>query len=321
MSGKQHRNHGPDRSGGQAGVPRRRGGWLGFGLVVLLVGGAIFVQASLRSRVNGPETARSPNPGPAEDPSPPVSRPVYDPGLRDRLVEKATAEAMAAPREGLPVSPGASPGNLAGASAWYMEDGHLIRRVPEPGDPEYEDWTRMIRYWKSVMAIRGDGVPYDPEWRAPARGRRLAEVHDLPLQGGAGSMTQLAEFILLALESGEPQAFVDLRINREEFDALIWPEFPDSRPYTNITSGDSWMFSIAKSSSGIADVITRYEDRKFDRVGIRFREITGFTNFKLYRDVVLRVRDIDTGEEIDLDVVRTVVERKGRFKVYIYKES
>jgi hypothetical protein len=172
-------------------------------------------------------------------------------------------------------------------------------RVPAPGDPEYADYQEMLnnpRFRSSVENTTGYEIPYDPEWRSVVTGRREVGPTNLRLIGGAGSLEELGGFILFALEDADMQALSDLAVVRDEFEQLLWPEFPQSRPYMRVPSSEAWHFHLAKSTKGLQILMKEAGKKRLALDGITVAEVRPFTNFTLYEGVVINVVDQDTGE-------------------------
>ncbi len=193
-------------------------------------------------------------------------------------------------------------------------------RVPKPGDADYADYREMLgnpRFRSSVENTDGYEIPYDPEWRSVVTGRREVGPTNLSLIGGASSLDELGSFILLGLEEADQQALADLEVTRDEFQALLWPEFPQSRPYMRIPPEEAWHFHYAKCTKGLAILMKGYGKRHLALEGVTVDEVRPFTNFTLHEGVTLHVVDQDTGEAEDIRTISAVVERQGHFKIYM----
>jgi hypothetical protein len=69
------------------------------------------------------------------------------------------------------------------------------------------------------------------------------------------------------------------------------------------------------------EAVRRHGGESLELEGIRYGEKMEFTNFTLYRDVVMRVRDRDDGRILDLNLLHDVVACSGRYKAYVYEEN
>jgi len=161
--------------------------------------------------------------------------------------------------------------------------------------------------------------PDDPEGSAVARGYRLAAPNEAQLTAGPASAEELARDLLWVIGANDRQGLFDLRISFEEFQGILWPEMPQSRPVTNISAEDAWFFLQRESVSAIDGALAErggqslaFERLTFD-VGL-----TRFPNYRLYRGVVIHARQSD-GQEVALKFAHTIVEKDGIWKVYMYK--
>ena len=151
-------------------------------------------------------------------------------------------------------------------------------------------------------------------------GRREAKAVDMPFSGGASTCKDLAQMLLAALNARDEKALHALRVTREEFAVILWPEFPQSRPITNITADDAWEMGIAQSVAGAGRAIGQYGGRDFTLLRVEVGTSMPYRNFFLYRDVALLVRDRVTGIESRLQFAPSLVERQGRVKALIFRD-
>jgi hypothetical protein len=110
-----------------------------------------------------------------------------------------------------------------------------------------------------------------------------------------------------------------LHVTRTEFLQLCWPEFPQSRPYLKIPEAEAWSFQQTKCSEAAVTALRTWGGRAWTLDGVVVGRSTPYRNFTLHEDVRLRAID-STGRLEVLDVVPVVVERNGRFKVFVYGE-
>jgi hypothetical protein len=138
------------------------------------------------------------------------------------------------------------------------------------------------------------------------------------LTGTYASADELARAILDALVANDPAPLHDLHVTQAEFEQLFWPEFPQSRPATNIHAIDAWGFHYASCCDGITQGLTLYGGRPLHLVHLRYDQgFAPYTNFSLYHGVVIQAVD-DRGESVEVQVATVFVERKGRWKVYMF---
>jgi hypothetical protein len=195
---------------------------------------------------------------------------------------------------------------------------------PEPGDKNYADYQEMLKqpeYDLSISNSPGDKLPYDPEWRSLRTGRREVAVHDRAFStGGSASLDELAEEYIFGLNQMDEAVLKDLRITREDFVTILWPEFPQSRPALHIPEDESWLFEIAHLNEGLQKTAALTKGRKLKLEGARVVSVKQFTNFRIL-EVQITAQDETTGESITVtgDKGGTVAERLGRYKFYLYR--
>ena len=158
----------------------------------------------------------------------------------------------------------------------------------------------------------------DPESMSVVVGRRLnAPLVSARFHGGARSLDELGRAVCRALHHQDRDSLHALCIDADEFREILWREFPQSRPATGLTWEDAWMILNARLGSGsggaIGDNGGRYlEFLRFERPA---SAVTRYRNFKLHNGLVLVVRNDQGGVE-RLNWIRSVAERRGRFKIY-----
>jgi hypothetical protein len=133
------------------------------------------------------------------------------------------------------------------------------------------------------------------------------------------SKEALARSVLKAFAEEDVATLKSLPLSREEFRRHVWPKLPASRPERNIPFDYGWGDLYQKSVNSIASNFTRYKGRKLELVSVRFNgETTDYETFLVHRDSELRVRDIESGEELTLALFGSVLESKGRYKIFSY---
>jgi hypothetical protein len=162
--------------------------------------------------------------------------------------------------------------------------------------------------------------PDDPEWDAFLTGKRKVGPVAMQLTGGFPSGEALAEAVLDAVNRDDVQALHAIRMTYEEFETILWPEFPQSRPITNIKAEHAWEFYMQTSLAGATRGVHEWTGRnlRLERVSYSIG-LAPYTNFNLYRGAVIHALTGD-GEHVQLTFAFTFLERNGRWKVYIYKD-
>ncbi len=156
----------------------------------------------------------------------------------------------------------------------------------------------------------------DPESSSVSIGRRLnAPTVSMPFVAGARSLDGLGRAATRMLNHDQADSLMGLCITEDEFRGILWREFPQSRTATHLEWLDGWKALSVRHRGGIAGAIRDRADQYYEFVRIESRDTTAhYRNFKLHNAIVLVVRV--AGREQELRWLRSVAERKGRFKIY-----
>ena len=201
--------------------------------------------------------------------------------------------------------------------------------------------VRLLEHWRSLAftlslavlmsASVGEAAPrrayslkdspgyvplVDPESSSVSIGRRLnAPRVSRPFVAGARSLDELGRAATRMLNHAQADSLIALCITEDEFREILWREFPQSRPATHLEWLDGWKALSIRHRGGIAGAIRDRADQYYEFVRIVSRDTTAdYRNFKLHNAIVLVVRV--AGHEQELKWLRSVAERKGRFKIY-----
>ena len=151
-------------------------------------------------------------------------------------------------------------------------------------------------------------------------GRREAPLVAGEFEGGMPSLLSLVEAALDAARRGDEETLHRLRATRGEFERYLWREFPQSRPVTNITAADAWSSMSQSSLTGANRAVAAWRGRNLEIVKVESSGRMPFSNFTMWRDVVVTARDAVTGDLHQIAFLPAVVERQGRHKVFTYKD-
>lgn len=172
----------------------------------------------------------------------------------------------------------------------------------------------------SVIPEISDERPKDPEIESVRRGKREVGPIAIELGGGSSSAEALAREILDGVRRNDSRALHALRVSQREFATIFWPEFPQSRPATNIEANDAWFFHDSACHDGVSETISAYGGRVLQLVEVRSTKgRMDFTNFDLYDGIVIDAIDA-AGEKISIPWAITFAERNGVWKVFMFKD-
>jgi hypothetical protein len=161
----------------------------------------------------------------------------------------------------------------------------------------------------------------DPESTSVLLGRRVnAPLVRTPFTGGATSLSGLGRQVTRIFEHA-PQldSLMAISVDQAEFREILWPEFPQSRPATGLTWEDAWGVLHARLLNGNNSALVGYAGRPCEFVRIEVDSVTAYKNFKLHNGVTLVTRNAQ-GELERQGWIRSIAERKGRFKIYSVRD-
>jgi hypothetical protein len=306
-------------------------------LMVVLCGCASEDGAGERASVQSAQTtAAEETPGMAADVSEPVtSSPAEEPADAPTSPADSGGDPPVTAEEPIAV------GELAAAEEPVASDVSAARGVPDevPGFPRTADGHFVVDgRWRAPEAIMGRvptrsvaenapgyEPPDDPEAASVMRGKREVGPNDMQLSGGFASATELAQEVLAAASAGDTDRLTAARVTYDEFEGLLWYEFPQSRPVTNIKPEDAFGFLYRESTEGIRHGIQEIDGRELELTGIDFtsREDGGglahYTNFNLLQGVQLRTLTPED-DLVVLTFAHSFVEKDGVWKIYLYQD-
>lgn len=157
----------------------------------------------------------------------------------------------------------------------------------------------------------------DPESMSVVIGRRTnAPLVKKPFKGGLGSLDEVGRTVCRMLHHRAADSLFALCVTEDELRDIMWREFPQSRPATGLTWEDAWRVLYVRLLSGTRDATGDYGGRYYQFLRWERVDTTAvYKNFKLHNGLIL-VAKRDDGEIVKMNWLRSVAERKGRFKIY-----
>lgn len=130
----------------------------------------------------------------------------------------------------------------------------------------------------------------------------------------------LGQAVVAALNAQSEEDLHSLRVDEEQYAKELWPEFPSSRPELNFTPEFAWGNMNKKCLQGVAKWIRLYGGKNYEFVRIQFTKPTQpYDTFKLRRGTILTIRTSD-GEERDLRILGSVVEKEKYYRLLSYDD-
>jgi hypothetical protein len=161
---------------------------------------------------------------------------------------------------------------------------------------------------------------HDPDSLAEALGRRPnAPRVQMEFHGGPRSLDELGRAVCHALHTGAPDSMLALCVKSDEFRVILWPEFPQSRPATGLHWDDAWMILWARLNGGSIQAVREFGDHYWELVRLEYAAVVPYKNFRLYNGITVTVKN-DEGEVSRFTFIRSIAQRKGRFKIYSMRD-
>jgi hypothetical protein len=160
----------------------------------------------------------------------------------------------------------------------------------------------------------------DPDSAAERLGRRPnAPWVDTPFTGGARSLEALGRAMCGAYHATSVDSMLRLCVTEDEFRVILWPEFPQSRPATGVRWEDAWPVLFGRLNGGSVSSVREMGGHLYRLLSVNPGTTVPYRNFKLHNHVTFVVQD-DAGQVRHIDWIRSIAERKGRFKVYSMRD-
>jgi hypothetical protein len=156
----------------------------------------------------------------------------------------------------------------------------------------------------------------DPELESTKTGRRKVAKHDIPLEpGGAPDLRTLLENVLAAIDVADGPSAQKSAVTQSDFLNVLWPEMPQSRPAAQVPGSEAWDFLYNRNIASFNRTMGDFHNKGLRLVSFKVGHVDEYTNYRLHQDIIIQAEMADH-QPVELDLVRTVVERNGRFKVY-----
>jgi len=161
---------------------------------------------------------------------------------------------------------------------------------------------------------------HDPDSLAEVLGRRPdAPRVPMTFRGGERSLDALGRAVCHALHTGVPDSMLALCVRSDEFRVILWPEFPQSRPATGLRWDDAWVILWGRLNGGSVSSVREYEDHTRQFLRLEYTKMVPYRNFRLYNGVTIVAKN-DEGRIEEITFIRSIAERRGRFKIYSMRD-
>jgi hypothetical protein len=128
----------------------------------------------------------------------------------------------------------------------------------------------------------------------------------------------VARAVLDALARNDTQELIRLSLTKGEFEGIVWPVLPASRPDVGVTSDEVWRDTANKSRAHLARTLSELGGRRLELMRIEFGgATTEHGAYSLSRKTRLIVRN-EVGAEERVRVFGSIIRQRGQSKVYSY---
>jgi hypothetical protein len=140
-----------------------------------------------------------------------------------------------------------------------------------------------------------------------------------PLSYTFDSPEALTQAFLDALYLEDVDALKKFGLNEGEFRLHVWPELPVSQLDKPLPFEYGWNDLHQKSMNSLRRTYATYGGKKLKFIRLEFEdETTDYETFKVLRDARVVVLDEERNEEMRLDLFGSIMEKRGRFKLFSY---
>jgi len=155
----------------------------------------------------------------------------------------------------------------------------------------------------------------------PAAPVRAAQPAPQPtprvLINAQSSPEAVARHFLKALAARDLTTMRSLRITKDEFCQLIFPQLPSSK-IPNLSCDFAWDQATLKSEGGLYDLLPRYAGKRYEMISLRFAKGTdSYHGYKVHKETHLIVKD-ERGEKRELRLFGSMLELDGQFKLFSF---
>jgi hypothetical protein len=127
-----------------------------------------------------------------------------------------------------------------------------------------------------------------------------------------------ARAVLDAVAHNDAEALADLALTEEDFEDVMWPTLPVSRPAVGMPMDYVWQDTLRKSRAYLAQTLADYGGKRFELVRIEFLgETTAHEGYSVSRKSQLVVKETD-GRERTIRLFGSIIRQGGRSKINSY---
>jgi len=131
------------------------------------------------------------------------------------------------------------------------------------------------------------------------------------------SAAALARRVIGSLAREDEDDLKSLRITKQEFCQIVWPELPSSK-LPNVSCDFAWEQATLKSLGGLSKMLPIHRGKRYEMVSVRFaRGTDSYKSYKVHKEAHVVVKD-EKGVEQEVRLFGSVLEMGGRFKLFSF---
>lgn len=141
-----------------------------------------------------------------------------------------------------------------------------------------------------------------------------------PFPGSGSSLTDVGERVVRGLIGGDRISLGDLRLSREEYMEVVWPELPASNPDLNVPIEYVWADIETRDRSALIRLAPQFEGLPTELEDVACRgDVQEFETFRVHTDCWVTLRTPSGEQRIQL--FKDVVERGAGYKLFRYYDN
>jgi hypothetical protein len=136
------------------------------------------------------------------------------------------------------------------------------------------------------------------------------------LDSAQSSAESLARLSLNYIASGNINALKQLRITKQEYCNILWPELPGSR-VPNLPCDFAWDQATLRSNGGFNEMLAEHRRKQYQFISMRVRGVEQYQTFKALKEPYIKIRD-EQGIEREIRMFGSILELDGQYKLFSF---
>lgn len=195
----------------------------------------------------------------------------------------------------------------------------LSRRGPPPGlsAPLLSRFGILRRAGSLVFVLAGCWIVLLVGGRIPNGGDPAGAA---PFPGSGSSLPEVGQRVLEGLAAGDHALLAALRLSRDEYMDVVWPELPASDPELNVPIEYVWADIEARNRSALVRLAPQFEGLAAELEDVAcIGEVEEFKTFRVHTDCWVTIATPSGHRRVQL--FKDVLERGAGFKLFRYYDD